>query len=58
MTALLALVIFAAGASIGALVTLSLYVHDTVDDRIRHRSEYASGHSDGAVGIWRDGPLR
>ena len=64
MTALLALVIFAAGAAVGALVTLSLYGYDryTSDPELSRytylRTGYHDGHHDGALGIWRGGPLR
>ena len=58
MTVVLYLVVFAAGASVGAFVTLALYAYDTLPDRDHYSTGYASGHSDGAVGIWRGGPLR
>ena len=57
MTVVLYLVIFAAGASVGALVTLTLYVYDSLPQRDHYSTGYASGHRDGAVGIWRGGPI-
>ena len=58
MTAVLYLVIFAAGASVGVLVSGFLFVYDTLPDHDHYSTGYASGHRDGAVGIWRGGPVR
>ncbi len=58
MTVVLFLVVFAAGAAVGVLISGVLFIVDTVPDRDRYVSGYASGHRDGAVGIWRGGPLR
>ena len=58
MTVVLYLVIFAAGASVGVLVSGFLFVYDTYPQRDHYSTGYASGHSDGAIGIWRGGPLR
>ncbi len=58
MTVVLYLVIFAAGAAVGVLVSGMLFVYDTLPDRDRYSTGYASGHRDGAVGIWRGGPIQ
>ncbi len=58
MTVVLYFAIFAAGGAVGALVTLTLYVYDVRPQRDFYSTGYASGHRDGAVGIWRGGPLR
>ena len=57
MTVVLYLVTFAAGAAVGVLVSGILFVYDTLPQRDHYSTGYASGHRDGAVGIWRGGPL-
>ena len=59
MTVVLYLLIFAGGAAAGIFAWITLTTEPAnPTEYIYYRGGYHDGHRDGAVGIWRGGPIR